>query len=217
MIRRGPIVLLILLLIPLACIKKVERPSQVDPRDYYPLNTEDIYVYSGKIRTAVTSGQYGRIFTRTYLDSTGDLLMWEDFEATADGIYLLSRTLPNDTIPEISFQPPLPAAPWSRLIGDTLHYTSWEVRSDSVNSHLRTELECEVIGLDSLTIPAGKFYDCIKIRTLYRTIDETSVHPFDGESIYWYAKDVGIVKFETPADSGVLLQATVGDVTYPLN
>jgi len=215
-IGRVQIILFLLILTLCSCIKKVERPAQLDSRRYYPLNVEDVYIYSGKFRTVVTSGQYGDLYTRTYLDSTGDLLMWEDLKVNSEGVYLNNRIIVNGDIPEIHFEPPLPVAPWSDLIGDTLHFTTWEVRSDSINSHLRAHVEYEIIDIEDLTLPAGEFPRCIKVRMNYRTVDVGAARLLDGESMFWYAQDVGIVKFITPAESGELLQATIGEKTYPL-
>ncbi len=217
MFGRVQIILILLLLTLCSCIKKVERASQLDSRRYYPLNVEDVYVYSGQFRTIVTSGKYDGLYTRTYLDSTGDLIMWEDLKATSDGVYLNSRIMASNLIPEVHYEPPIPLAPWSNLIGDTLMFTTWEVRSDSINSHLRTTVECEIVDIEDLSLPAGKFPRCIKVRMNHRVVDPEAAKLFDGDYYIWYAKDVGIVKFVAPFASGELLQATIGDKTYPLN
>ncbi|GEM_PF-1424861 len=217
MTRRVGIILILLLLVSSACIKKVDRPTQIDPLQYFPLNVEDIYIYSGTIRTAVTSGKYDNLFTKTYLDSTGDLVCLEDISVDDHGVYLNSRTYAGDSVPEIHFEPPIPIAPWSNLIGDTLHFATWEVRSDSVNSHLRAQLECEILAVESIVTPAGLFENCIKLRMTYRTIDNIARKFFDGERFYWFAPDIGVVKFNSPVEEGELLQATIGSITYPLN
>jgi len=215
--RRVQIILILLLVSLCSCIKKVERPAPIDSRRYYPLHVEDIYVYSGKFRTIATSGEYDGLFTRTYLDSTGDLLMWEDVKATPDGVFLNSRIMADTSIPEIHFEPPFPIAPWSNLVGDTLLFTTWEIRSDSINSHIRANIECEVVGIENLSLPAGDFSRCIKVRVNHRIVDTEAAKLLDGESFIWYARDVGIVKFVTPTENGELLQATIGDKTYPIN
>jgi hypothetical protein len=141
--------------------------------------------------------------------------MWRDIIRTSDGIWLKSLNIALPGIPEIHFEPPLPFAPWSNVVGDTLHHNSIEIRADSINSHLRILAEYEIMEIDSIMTPAGIFNDCIKVLLTYRTLDDTESKYLDGESIYWYARDIGIVRFQTPFDSGQLLQATIAGVVYP--
>jgi len=208
------IVLLAVLLIP-GCIRKTERPRKIDVASYYPLNLQDNHIYSGKIRSAVTSGAYEGVFTRTYMDSTGELVKWEDFIRNDRGIWLRSRILADTSIPHISFEPPLPAAPWSGVIGDTLHFSAVEIIDDSVNSHLRIHVECEILAIETLAGPAGLYENCIKMRMNYRTLDPGGISDLDGEYIFWFAEDIGIVKYIIPGDEGELLQATVGGKNWP--
>jgi hypothetical protein len=88
-------------------------------------------------------------------------------------------------------------------------------------------LSIEVVGTESVTVPAGTFYDCLKIRA---TVYEDG--PWDKyiDDVY-FAKDVGLVKEERISQSGTtdgvflivqeghpvaeLQSATVDEVDYP--
>ena len=203
------------LLLFICCIQKIERPSRIDPSRYFPLNVGDEYIYSGAVRKVVTSNDIEHLFTRAFLDSTGNMIRREDVVKTNDGIMLKSRFSVSSRTPIINFEPPLPYSPWTNLIGDTLLFNTVEIRADSINSHLRAQVKYEIMDIDTVRTPSGSFADCIKIKMIYRLLDEGESSFIDGESILWFARDIGIVKYETPMEKGELLQATVAGKTYP--
>jgi len=198
-----------------SCIQKIERPSRIDPSRYFPLNVGDEYIYTGAVRKVVTSNDIEHLFTRTFLDSTGNMIRREDVVRTDNGIMLKSRFTVSSRIPIINFDPPLPYSPWTNLIGDTLLAKTVEIRADSINSHLRAQVQYETMAIDTVRTPSGSFPDCIKIRMIYRLLDKAESSFIDGESVFWFARDIGIVKYKTPMESGELLQATVAGKTYP--
>lgn len=206
---------LITVLLFISCIQRIERPSRIDPARYFPLNVGDEYIYSGDVRKVVTSNDIGHLFTRAFLDSTGNMIRREDVIKTDDGIMLKSRFFVSSRNPIINFEPPLPYSPWTNLVGDTLLFNTVEIRADSINSHLRAQVKYEIIGIDTVRTVSGSFPDCIKIKMVYRLLDEAGSSFIDGESILWFGRDIGIVKYETPLESGELLQATVAGKTYP--
>lgn len=209
------LLLILALLLFISCIQKIERPSRIDPSRYFPLNVGDEYIYSGAVRKVVTSNNIGHLFTRAFLDSTGNMIRREDVVKTNDGIILKSRFSVSSRTPIINFEPPLPYSPWTNLVGDTLLFNTVEIRADSINSHLRAQVKYEIMDIDTARTPSGSFPDCIKIKMIYRLLDEAESSFIDGESILWFARDIGIVKYETPMESGELLQATVAGKTYP--
>ena len=71
------------------------------------------------------------------------------------------------------------------------------------------------MAIDTILTPAGNFPDCIKIKMIYRLLDEAESSFIDGETMLWFARDIGIVKYESSLESGDLLQATVAGKTYP--
>jgi len=197
------------------CIQKVERPYRIDPSRYFPLNVGDEFLYTGAIRKVITSKDIEHLFTRAFLDSTGDMIKREDYVISESGVRLNSIFTVSGKIPAIYFEPPLPYSPWTNLVGDTLLFNTVEIRGDSVNNHLRAQVKYEVLSVDTLIISSGIFENCIKIKMDYRTLDDIDTKFLDGQSLFWYARDIGIIKYSSPFGTGELLQATVGGINYP--
>jgi hypothetical protein len=197
------------------CIEKAEKPVRINPTRYFPLNTGDEFIYSGQVRKAVTINNIENLYTRAYIDSTGDLIRWEDFIKTDNTIKLKSRLKVAPSMPAIHFEPPIPYVPWTSLVGDTLLFNTVEIRNDSINSHLRVQLRYEIEAVETVSTASGNFNDCIKMRILYRTLDDTETRFMDGESLIWYARNIGVVKYITPDGRGDLLQASVAGQTVP--
>lgn len=213
--NRLSILPIFLTLILFGCIERADKPARIDPARYYPLNIGDEFIYSGKIRKEVTVNSIGDLFTRAFIDSTGDLIKWEDFVKKDNNIRLKSRFAAGSGMPAIYFEPPIPYAPWTSLVGDTLLFNTVEIRSDSINSHLRAQVKYEIMTVETVTTPSGNFHNCVKMRIFYKTLDETETGFFDGERLIWYAKNIGIVKYITPDGEGELLQANIAGQAVP--
>ena len=70
--------------------------------------------------------------------------------------------------------------------------------------------------VEDVAVPAGNFYNCLKFRSVVSGWTG-NMQGCNGTSYQWYAKNVGLVKLEKPAD-GVHWQldsASVAGVTYP--
>lgn len=207
-------IILLLLMFASGCVERRERAAHIDGSQYFPLNEGDRYVYSGVAGEIAVTRQIDSLFTRAYLDSAGKVITWEDFSRSSDGVFWNSVALAGVDL-QVHFYPSLPFAPWSKIIGDTLLVPAVEIRSDSVNSHFRIQVECEIMAIEDVTTPAGTFPDCIKMRVKYTYLDEKVRRIFADEIVRWFARDVGIVRYQTGAVSGDLMQATVAGVNYP--
>jgi hypothetical protein len=212
---RRYIPIIVALLVLGGCIKRIERLPRLDVDRYFPLNVHDEYIYSGKVRRLITVREIEGIYTQALTDSTGELLMWWDLVRTDRGIGLKNIISVSGEMPDLHFYPAIPFVPWSMLVGDTLLFNTVEIRGDSINSHLRARIKYDIDGIDSVVTPAGIFAECIIMRLDYQTLDETETKYLDGESLLWYARGYGIVKFETPYDRGELLQASIAGRTTP--
>ncbi|MCP4706884.1 MAG: hypothetical protein GY865_19975, partial [candidate division Zixibacteria bacterium] len=175
------LLIILALFLFVSCIQKIDRPSRIDASLYFPLNIGDEYIYSGDVRKVVTSNDIEHLFTKTYLDSTGNVIRREDFVRTDNSVMLKSRFSVSSSTPIINFDPPLPYSPWTNLIGDTLLVKIVEIRADSINSHLRAQVTYETMAIDTVWTPSGSFPDCIKIKMVYRLLDEAESSFIDGE------------------------------------
>lgn len=204
-----------IVLMSIGCVKRVDRQGKSDYGRYFPLNSGDEYYFSNRAFKAEVTNSIGNLFTFTYYDSSGNILWWEDYLKVESGVKWNNIVFNIAEVPSITFEPPLPFSPWSDLIGDTLVFPAVEIRSDSVNSHFGVAVTYKVMDIEDITTPAGIFKRCIKIRRDYKTSDRANVKMLDGRSIWWFAKDVGCVKYEAAEVSFELVRATINKVNFP--
>lgn len=211
------VVLLLMLSVAIlsGCIKRVERRIRIDYSLYFPMEEGNTYRYDGILGRSEVTGSIGNLYTVTYFDSAGNILAWRDILKTGSSAALRSVVQNSGELPSVSFEPPLPASPWSNLAGDTLLYTGAEIRADSANTHLRIMVEFEIMATETIVTPAGEFKDCIKVEASYRTLDDAAPGIYDGKSMLWFAHGVGLVKYVSPRGSGELLEAVISGVNYP--
>jgi hypothetical protein len=193
---------LIVLLIQVACVERVERPQKIDFNRYFPMAVENEYFYSTQAhKVTINNILDNSLYTFTYSDSSGNSLWWVDYFKSESGVKWKNIVVNSTKIPAIFFEPPLPFSPWSNTVGDTLLYSGIEIRADSVNTHVPIMVEYEVMAIEDINTPAGLFADCIKM--------------LDGESFYWFALDVGLIKYVSAGISSELVRATTYDRQYP--
>jgi len=197
------------------CIKRVERPGNTDLLRYMPLHQWDNFQYSGPMGRAVVSGNINDLFTLTYYDKTDKILFWQDLLKNDRGIFWKNLVVRKKGQPPLSFEPALPFAPWSRVAGDTLLFSSAEIRGDSANTHMHIQIEYEIMGTEIVTVPAGTFMDCIKLRMSFKSLYNGEKELLSGDRYLWFAHDVGIVRYAFPDGAGELLSAKVDGKTYP--
>jgi hypothetical protein len=71
-------------------------------------------------------------------------------------------------------------------------------------------------GVESVTVPAGTFVNCLRFKSIAVDWDE-NMEKYNGVSYQWYAKDVGLVKWTGPEQNQywTLTSAHVAGKTYP--
>lgn len=205
----------LLLLSTPTCIKRAERPVKADYSKFFPLADGDYYIFSGPEGKAMLTQSIGDLYTFTHYDSTGKVIFWKDFLKTDHAIGWQSIVYKKSNIPDISFEPPLPFLPWTEKVGDTILFSSAEIRHDSANTHLRLQIEYTTYGIASVSTPAGIFNDCIEIKMTHKTLYNKEKNFLEGDSYWWFARNIGIVKYITPEGAGELIQAKVDGRTYP--
>ncbi|MBN2226986.1 MAG: hypothetical protein JW763_06445 [candidate division Zixibacteria bacterium] len=212
------ILLIILAVMMCGCVERLERPKKIIPSDYFPLHEGDRYLFSSSKGEAVVTRQLDNLFTKTYYDSAGHPLSHEDYILDEHGgVYWNNMYFGSARLASVHFVPSLPFAPWSNIVGDTLLVSAVEIRSDSTNTHVRVQVAYEIMAIESVVTPAGLFEDCVKVRMSYSALGGAASRVIAPEIIRWFARDVGVVKFETSLIKGELLEATVDGVSYPQN
>ena len=197
------------------CVKKVSRPGKTEFAQYFPLNDGDIRIYSGSLGKAVVKGRIGNLCTMTFYDTTGRINWWQDYLKSETGAQMKNVVFNSAGMPAAYFEPAIPFTPWSVTVGDTMLVTAAEIRGDSVNTHVRVMIQFQIMAIEPVTTPAGAFEDCIEMRMSYKTRDNSIPSIFDGDSFWWFARDIGLVKYESPGDRGELLKARINMVNYP--
>lgn len=147
-------------------------------------------------------------FRLDFIDTLQVLRLRETFIVSKDQIYWRNSSFPN--LPVISFDPPLPLLPPSSRVGDSLVVASQEQWRDSVGTSFAVRGVITVIGIEEVTVWAGRFEDCLRVRQEVFYEDRSVPHLFTWVEL-WYAKDVGWVKYHSEAGSGELLSAAIGD------
>lgn len=73
--------------------------------------------------------------------------------------------------------------------------SSSQVGKDTEEEQEFGEVDLKVIGLETVTVPAGIFEDCVRIETGWKSV--TGSLYATGKDVAWYAKGVGAVKIES--------------------
>lgn len=197
------------------CIQRVEQKANIDFSLYFPLNNGNHFLYSGPLGRCEVSSSQNNLFTITYYDSSGNISRWQDFQLNHDTVLMNNIIDRSDSGFYVHFFPSLPFGPWSNLVGDTMLVEAVEIRNDSANSHIRIMVGYEILGIDSISTPAGKFDNCIEVGMTYSTSENPSTSFFQRTSVFWFARNVGLVKYETLNGSGMLLEALIDGIKFP--
>ncbi len=217
MIRSKFFVILIFLtaIVFSGCVKRVERQAKIDYSQYFPLSEGNEYVYAGLSERTVVTGEIGDLFTMTFYDTTGNIIRREDYLKKETGVRLKSVVF-NDSM-EISkfFEPSLPFGPWSNLVGDTLLVSTVEIRFDSTNTHISITAEFQIVAIETMVTPSGSYDHCIKVRRLLKAANGFDPEISEEESFWWFARDIGLVRSETPQGSRELIKSIIGGVIFP--
>lgn len=188
----------ILLLLFAGLLIGVTSP-RVGAADYFPLQVGNCWVYYPSY------GQGYRIDSIVGTETIGETLtyIWKRAEAPPDN-YREKRWLAKDDVEvkvlqywDNEWEPPLPTpvlldSPWiqdklSPNVGE-----SWQYVGDIDATHF--EVTCLVESVTAtVTVPAGKFQNCIKVRQLIKITVSGSTR-FEYRR-YWLAPDVGPVTY----------------------
>lgn len=136
----------------------------------------------------------------------------ETFVVSEDQIYWTGFILPN--LPTIRFDPPLPLLPPSSQVGDSLVVDAEEQWRDSVEYSFAVRSVVTVVAVEDVSVPAGNFEECIRVRQAIFYEDSSVPHLFTSIE-FWYAQGIGWVKYDSEVGSGELLTAMIGDNRYP--
>lgn len=189
---------------------ELATPSQpYNITDYFPLGVGDTWTYlrDGDLYQVAVTGTT-QLGDRVYADLTyqdeGETNFWV---AAEDGLRMGGVSGPSG--PVYSLDPPA-YLPNGLDPGDTGSTTSDVYEDGSLVG--QSTLTYTFVGLESVSVPAGDFPDCLKVQI------QTSGSGTD-EFYLWLARGVGVVKQDARPFGGTahmeLVAATVGGQRYP--
>ena len=197
--------------------------STYQASDYFPTGIGNTWVYNlGTVtvldETHTFSGGTGRrIENFSLVCMPYDIFVAQSVDGlTAYGLYDRDKDVYlnfSDILPNGPSGFPFP----TMRIGDSWGY--------STNSFTLTY---NFVGLETITVPAGTFYDCLKIKA---DVIDTDNNPGSYTTYFWYAKNVGLIKVERTNEApighsgclavtsgnplAVLESALINGISYP--
>jgi len=205
----------VLLILPLSCIKKIDRPEKIDLTRYFPLHNGDQYFYDGPFEKAIITGNINDLYTITFYDSSDYIILWADLIKRESGIGWKNIAYPNRIAPSITFEPPLPVSPWSSVVGDTLLFSSAAIYGDSINTHDRIQVQYEIVAIGEVITRLGSYGNCIQLRLSFVSLYGNGNKIIKQDCYWWLAYDIGIVKYIIPGGAGELTRARIEGKIIP--
>ena len=188
-----------------------------DTETYAIMGTEKI---SGKFaakKVELDDGNYELI------TNTNGIQFYKDYETDTEDGGVIEETF--DT-----YSPPIMYVPPRLSVGTRHSFKSTLIHKSSTGVNVTAKITGEMVveGMEDITVAAGTFQDCLKIKLTRHVIVSKLQYEGHTEVTMWLAKGVGTLKemssdteftggvFEGESSQDVeLISATVGGVNYP--
>ena len=187
-----------------------KKPEAFRPLNYFPLEMKNTWHFSGGIQTmqvteVIKSGHERRI-TLTFFDSLDAPLWSETYRTAKDQLRWLAFEPATALLPRVGFNPPLYGAPFSNEVGDMTTINTIETQFDSVETTTAITVDYQIAAIEDVVTPAGVFAGCLKVKIDF-IYPPVAVRPlFIGDHYWWYAPNVGPIKYDLPTTHGDLLR-----------
>lgn len=188
-------------------------------KDYYPLTLGNLYEYSGMLGRNKVTEKIGdekiQVYTISYLDNLGNVAWTEEYVVEKNQVFKRSFNPFVKGFTNFSFSPPLLFSPLSDKVGASKTIQSKEYRANHSQESLRIKVDYLIEKIEDVSVQAGFFKNCIKMKMSYFYLDSTDVRFMYEDSFFWFAKGVEIVKYQTVGGAGELIKAKIGEKSYP--
>lgn len=175
--------------------------------DYFPLKAGYRWHYRGAIGTVAieeAAATQTKEFIAVYADSSGKVLWKERYVKTPQNIHWIALEPQAPVATSYQFDKGIPIGLFSDHAGARLDFETVERSS---KKDVRTiKVAYQIIGRESVTVPAGTYPDAIKMTMTIRYSDDVEGARIS-QNIYWFAAKVGIVKFSWDNEVAELLSA----------
>jgi hypothetical protein len=186
-----------------------------DSHDYFPLHDGYRWHYTGvmsamSVQEESVAGekQYIAIFS----DSLGNVKWKERYIKTGQNVGWIALE-PQPPLPVLlQFKEAIPLGPISDKVGAERHVLAQECSAGQ--SPRAMKISYRVADLETITVPAGTFTMAIKQTMRIEYPDEGKEAPIS-ENVYWFVRQVGIVKFSWDGIGGELQSAQLGERNLP--
>ena len=180
------------------------------PTAYFPIQVGNVWVFDGDIQkmeiTGIRKGEQNDFVTMSYYDSNNVLLWKEHYLHAKDQLFFESFEPNTKILPRVLFDPALPLAPFSSKPGHKIVIEGKETNIDSINSEMQIIVTYEIENVEDVTVPAGTFRNCIKMK-INVEYPQFGLKPFFiGDQYWWFAPMVGPVKYDLPSAYGELAE-----------
>jgi hypothetical protein len=209
------------LFLPLLFIFLSGCEKKFSSQEYFPLDKDFIWTFSGpfkEIKVAkVDTVASGTNYKLIYSDSLGVKAWEEEFIIREGNVYLRSYKSFTNLLPTVTFDPAIPITPISENRSEINVFTSTATHYDSTRQTYLIRVEYEIEEIETVETPAGTFDNCIK-QKMAIIYEETPKLPlFEETNHWWFAKNIGPVKYSSPTDEGILHNAMLGPQKYPIH
>ena len=191
--------------------------------EYFPLAQGDTWTYreeDGELTTPIISGteSINGVNAAKMIDEDGDYQL----HTNSNGITWY-KTYDADDLAgcgwsQSVFTPPITITPAEVSIGAkytsnfTTNYSNCRGESKTTSSSTEWTIE----GIEDVTVTAGTFKDCLKLKIKFNNIFSDEGQIQSSEATMWLAKGVGKVKWiNNSGYTRYLINAIVGGVSYP--
>jgi len=194
--------------------------KRFEGKEYFPLATGNGYEHSGMLGkskvTESTGDEKTEVYTLSYYDEEGKVIIYSEEYVVEEGLVLKRSFTPAVSgFTSFSFSPPLLYSPFSDQVGASQTLKLREYRENQSQEIFGIVVDYQIEKIEDVSVAAGSFEDCIKMRISYSYQDSTDVRFMFGDYFFWFAKGVGIVKYESLGGTGELLRAKIGEKRYP--
>ncbi len=187
------------------------RQNRFNPTDYFPIHPGYKWVFNGEIYkmqiTDVSKEVGDKLVTFTYYDSL-DVELWEEqYNLIKGQIYLHAYEPKTKLLPTVSFDPPLPFAPYSTKVGQSDNVECIETQVlDTLITTNQITVDYLIEAIEDVEVPAGHFLNCIRMKINVKYPQNSTRPFFIGDQYWWFAPRVGPVKYDLPTASGELIE-----------
>ena len=210
-----------ILFIILPIIFLIACGKDFNSKDYFPLDEEYMWTFSGPLREIKVEHKEivasGENYTIVYSDTLG-AKTWEEVLVNRDNrIYLKSYKSFSGFLPTVTFEPVIPITPISENRSEIEVFESTVTHYDTTVTSYKIRVENIIEEIETVESPAGQFTQCIRLRVSVTYEEPPTVPVFEETTYWWFAKNIGPVKYSTATDEGVIQNASLGPRKYPVH